>query len=198
MSISMKNFVYLFLLILSVSSCKLFGVEPKKEKERSNRISDEEYFKQHQERKIASYRGRPAPDFELELLDGKTQKLADLKGKIVLLNFWFAACKPCEVEIPSLNQLLADYGEKGVVVLAAGLDNEEKSKAFVEKKGMKFLVAPNAKDLANSYEVINYPTTFLIDAEGIIREVFIGASDFDATYTYSEIKPHLEKLLAKE
>lgn len=197
----MKIISYITLALLisfGVSSCKFLGLKTKKQHKEEERMSEEAYYQQHLERKIASYRGRSATDFELKLLDGKQQKLSDLKGKVVLLNFWFAACKPCEVEVPSLNQLLADYGDKGVVVLAAGLDNEEKTKAFAEKKGVNFKIAPNAKNVADQYEVQTYPTTFLIDTEGVIREVFMGASDFDATYTYSEIKPHLEKLLAKE
>lgn len=188
----------LLLLLFGLNSCKFGGIKTTKENRKEERISEEEYYQRYLEQKIANYRGRPAPDFEVKLLDGNSQKLSDLKGKIVLLNFWFAACKPCEVEIPSLNQLLEDYGEKGVVVLAAGLDNEEKTKAFAEKKGVKFPIAPDARNVVDKYEVMTYPTTFLIDAEGVIREVFMGASDFDATYTYSEIKPHLEKLLAKE
>lgn len=163
----------------------------------SSLAKGEKDFQNYLDQKIRKFKGRAAPDFELTLLDGSPQRLSDLKGKIVLLNFWFVGCKPCEVEVSSLNQLLADYGERGLVVLALGLDDADKAKAFAERKQCKYLLAPNAKDLAAKYEVSSYPSNFLIDKNGIIQELFIGASDFDATQTYREVKPHLERLLAK-
>ncbi len=192
-STSMKVILYSsLLLVFLLSACKTLSTKEEK------RPSGEDDYSAYVARKMAALQGKPAPDFELTLLDGSTQKLAALKGKIVLLNFWFVACKPCEVEVSSLNQLLADYGDRGVEVLAAGLDKPDKASAFAERKKVKFKIASDAGSLAERYEVLSYPTTFLIDRTGIIQKVFVGASDFDATYTYTEIKPHLEKLLAQE
>jgi hypothetical protein len=67
--------------------------------------------------------GKPAPDFELKDLQGQSVKLADLRGKVVLLNFWATWCGPCRQEIPHLEKLYQTYKEKGLVIL--GVDNED-------------------------------------------------------------------------
>lgn len=181
------------LCILLLLACKT--ITPNNSK--SSLTKGEEEFQTYLDQKVAKLRGKQAPNLSYTLLDGSTQQLSDLKGKVVLLNFWFVGCKPCEVEVASLNQLLADYGSKGFVIISLGLDDIEKAKAFAERKQCKYLIAANAKEQAAKYEVSSYPSNYLIDKNGVIQEVFIGASDFDATLTYREVKPHLERMLAK-
>jgi len=155
----------------------------------------EKEFQEHLDRKAAEWQGKEAPPFSLTSLQGKQCSLTDLKGKVVLLNFWFSACTPCQTEVLSLNELQNKYGENDFVIIGASLDNAEVCQKFAEQKKTKYLIAPNTKTLAANYKVTTYPTSFLIDKNGIVHEVFIGASDFDATYTYSKVKPYLEKLL---
>jgi peroxiredoxin len=118
-----------------------------------------------------------------------------MPGKIVLLNFWFAACKPCITEISSFNELQDKYKSKNLVILSVGTDKKEVAQKVVDQKKMRYAVVADRKDVAEQMNVSTYPTSFLIDQKGIIQKVFIGASDFDATHAYTEIRPHIEKLL---
>ena len=157
----------------------------------------EEEFNAYFERKKSKFKNKAIPNFTVLGIDGKEYNPADMKGKIVLLNFWFTACKPCIIEIPSLNELQNKYKEQNVVVLSVSTDPQSVATATAEAKKINYLVGYNGKSFADKLEVTSYPTTFLIDTKGFIKEVFIGASSFDATQTYTEIKPHIEQLLQK-
>ena len=71
-------------------------------------------------------------------LEGTTFTLDELKGKVVVINFWFVACKPCVEEIPELNELVEKYEEKDVVFLGFALDNEKRLNSFLEKTPFKY------------------------------------------------------------
>ena len=92
-------------------------------------------------------------------------------------------------------ELQARYKSENLVILSVGTDKKELTEKLAEEKKMRYAVVADRKDIAEKMEVSTYPTSFLIDQKGIIQEVFMGASAFDATYTYTEIKPHIEKLI---
>ncbi len=71
--------------------------------------------------------GKPAPDLKLKDLDGKDVSLGDLKGKVVLVNFWATWCDPCQVEIPWLIDMEAKYGPRGFTVVGVAMDDDGKS-----------------------------------------------------------------------
>lgn len=154
----------------------------------------EREFQEYLDRKKNKYVGTKIPDIALKTLKGKTYNLSKMEGKIVLLNFWFAACKPCITEISSFNELQEKYKSKNLVILSVGTDKKEVAQKIVDQKKMRYAVVADRKDIAERMNVSTYPTSFLIDQKGIIQQVFIGASDFDATHTYTEIKPHIEAL----
>jgi len=121
------------------------------------------------------YVDAPAPVFELNNLAGEQIRLEDYRGKIVLLNFWATWCGPCRLEMPAL-QSRAEHLEDDLVVLA--VNNAEDSsviQAFVDELGLSIgiLLDPDA-EVQHLYQVRAYPTTFLIDTEGIIRAQKIG------------------------
>lgn len=123
----------------------------------------------------APYVNTSAPAFELNNLAGEKIQLEDYRGKIILLNFWATWCGPCRLEMPAL-QNRAEYFDDDLVVLA--VNNAEDSsivQAFVDELGLSFdiLLDPEA-DVQHLYQVRGYPTTYLIDSEGIIREHKIG------------------------
>lgn len=155
----------------------------------------EKEFEAYLERKKNKLKGKKIPSFSIKTIDGKVYNTADMGDKVLLLNFWFAACKPCITEIPSLNELHDQFAKKDLVVLSVSTDKNELAKKLAVEHKMRYHVSSDGMNFANRLEVSTYPTSFLIDKKGIIREVFIGASSFDATYTYTEIKPHLERLL---
>lgn len=128
--------------------------------------------------------GNMAPDFELLTLDGKKVKLSDFTGYKVILNFWATWCPPCRAEMPHMEKIYEDYGKKDVVVLAVNLSQTEKKRsdvtAFAEDFGLTFPIVMDEKgEVTNMYQVVAYPTSYIIDSKGIIKEKFQGAINYD-------------------
>ncbi len=127
-------------------------------------------------------KGEFAPDFELKTLEGNTVRLSDYKGEQrVLVNFWATWCPPCRAEIPDLQKL---YDKKDVAILAVNLTGSEKSegdvKDFVEEFGMTFPVLKDTNsDVASTYQVRAYPTSYMIDSNGRIQFIAMGAMNYD-------------------
>lgn len=141
--------------------------------------------------------GQKAPNFQLKDLEEKSIQLSDYLGKVVLISFSFKNCKPCQVEVPSLNQLQEDFGAEGLVVLGLSRDGLEQTKAFGQEFKSKYPLLFDAKEVAKSYKVLAYPSNILIDKKGKVIEYFTGSSSFDATQTYRELKPAVQKALAE-
>lgn len=119
--------------------------------------------------------GYTAPDFELQNLAGETIKLSDLRGKPVLINFWATWCGPCRLEMPDIQKIYEIYqGE--FLVLAVNADEQERIVAkFAKDIGITFdvLLDPGA-NVQSVYQLRGYPTSFLVDDEGVIRVQHIG------------------------
>lgn len=128
--------------------------------------------------------GNRAPNFTLQNLDGEEVKLSDYRGKTVLLNFWASWCPPCRIEMPHMEKFYANYASKDAVVLAVNMthleDGQENVKGFLEDFGLTF---PHALDMTgritDQYQVIAYPTTYVLDAKGVITQRFQGAIDYN-------------------
>jgi cytochrome c biogenesis protein CcmG, thiol:disulfide interchange protein DsbE len=117
--------------------------------------------------------GAPAPDFTALTPQGEPVKLSELRGQVVLINFWATWCAPCRVEMPAIQ---ARYNRGGFSVLAIDFDERaELVQAFVNDLGLSFpvLLDPGG-EIQNLYRVRGYPTSFFIDADGIIRVLHIG------------------------
>jgi len=117
----------------------------------------------------------PAPDFDVRSLDGHQLSLSGLRGKVVVLNFWFIACPPCRVEIPKLNQLVKDFEGKNVVFIAFAPDSEEDLRAFLEETKFDYQVVAQATPIAKEYGVTGAPTHIVVDKEGRIAAERRGA-----------------------
>jgi peroxiredoxin len=120
-------------------------------------------------------RGAAAPDFHVHSLNGRELRLADLRDKVIVLNFWFIACPPCRVEIPKLNQLVARYADADVVFIAFAPDKEEELKIFLEEMPFHYQVVANATPIAEKYGIRGAPTHLVIDREGRVDTVVYGA-----------------------
>jgi cytochrome c biogenesis protein CcmG/thiol:disulfide interchange protein DsbE len=110
----------------------------------------------------------PAPDFTLTTLDGQDIRLADLRGQVVLLNFWASWCVPCRDEAPALQTIWEQYRDRGVIVLGvAWTDTERGARAFMEEFFQDY---PNGLDLGTRigelYGITGVPETFVIDRQG--------------------------------
>lgn len=114
--------------------------------------------------------GDRAPDFTITLDNGETVKLSDLRGQIVLLNFWGTWCPPCRREMPDFEALYKDYKDEGFVVLAlAERDTADKVAQFRAEEGLTFWIALDEDERINDlYAVPGQPSSFLIDQEGVI------------------------------
>lgn len=124
--------------------------------------------------------GKPAPEFALERLDGGgSVSLADLKGKVVVINFFASWCLPCTEENPALVRVYERYRTSDVVIL--GVDYQESrdnGRAYVQRMGMAWpTVADDDGRVALSYGVFGPPETFFIGADGVISGRHIGPID---------------------
>ncbi len=117
---------------------------------------------------------QPAPLFEVRDLKGKTVHLEALKGKVVVLNFWFVECKPCVSEIPELNELVIDFQKEEVVFMALGLNKAEQLKKFLKKTPFNYQIVPDAMEVATQFGVTGFPTSVVIDQNGVIRYMSLG------------------------
>lgn len=126
---------------------------------------------------------QPAPDFMLSNVNGEIVKLADLRGKLVLLNFWFTGCPPCRKEIPALSTLYQMHRRKGLLVMGINLDEifvpqfeGRELKKFIQETPIKYpILIGDAKVFEDYGRVPAQPTSFLIDTEGKIVRIFWGA-----------------------
>ena len=134
--------------------------------------------------------GAPAPDFTVQDSDRRVN-LRDLRGKLVVLNFWATYCAPCVEEMPSLVRLQKDMGSN-ITVLAVSQDpDESKYRRFLEIYHIDFLTVRDPKAKASTlYGTTGIPETFIIDRSGVIRRKMIGPVDWSSP----EIVEYLKKL----
>lgn len=121
----------------------------------------------------------PAPDVEFQTLAGQPFRIKELKGQVVLLNFWATYCIPCREEIPALNQLQSELQAQGLKVIGASLDDsaEDVNAYQAEVKKFEYQVLLGGSDAKVKYAQAVLPTTYLIDRDGFIRQKIIGARD---------------------
>ena len=121
----------------------------------------------------------PAPDVEFQTLAGKSFRLSELHGQVVLLNFWATYCIPCREEIPALNSLQHDLEAQGLKVIGASLDDDVAGVTAYQKEVRKFEyeVLLGGSDAKTKFAQTVLPTTYLIDRMGRIRQKIIGARD---------------------
>lgn len=138
--------------------------------------------------------GKPAPDFELKDVNGKKWKLGQLRGKIVILNFWASWCNDCKEEKKSIQAYLNKNGIANDIVFltVAYRDNPLKVKEFVKNAGYSFPVLIDDGDVSSAYGVKGVPETFLIDKNGILRRKIVGPIQWDNPH----IVPHLRQVLS--
>ncbi len=121
--------------------------------------------------------GNRAPDFELQDLDGQSISLSSLRGSPVMLNFWASWCPPCRYEMPFIQEVYDEWSDKGLMVLAINLEESASTaKQFMQAEGLSFPVLLDTRSIvAGKYNIRAIPTTFLIDKDGIIQGIKIGA-----------------------
>ncbi len=135
--------------------------------------------------------GKRAPDFKLASLDGGEYSLSQFKGRKVLLNFWLEGCAPCNAEMPLIQTIYNKYTRDQLIVLAVNeYGDVDKVRTYVGSAKLTFPILLDTEGNVDSvYKSPNFPTTFLIDSTGIIREI-----KTERFQTVSEIDEMLNKL----
>lgn len=138
---------------------------------------------------------KPAPDFTLATLRGDTLRLSDLRGRIVVLNFWATWCAPCRIETPEFVALQEVFKNWGVQFVGLSVDEEgfDVVRPFAEAYGINYPVVVDDGTVAARYEgITGYPTTYLINRRGEITHYMPGM------LTQETLRPVLVELLEAE
>jgi peroxiredoxin len=137
--------------------------------------------------------GSAAPEFRAQSLDvpPRPRGLADYRGQVVLLNIWATWCKPCEVEMPSIERLYRELGPRGLRVVAVSVDDpgtDATIRAWVNERGLTFDVVhdPSGR-IQEAYQTTGVPETFVIGRDGVIRKKVIGAVNWNSAANRSLI-----------
>jgi cytochrome c biogenesis protein CcmG/thiol:disulfide interchange protein DsbE len=138
--------------------------------------------------------GSQAPAFAVADLDGNPLRLADLRGRPVIVNFWASWCGPCVDEFPLLREAAAAHEADGLAVVGIVFrDNSEAARRFMARMGAGWPAAMDpGEEIAQDYGIYGPPETFFIDAEGVVVARQFGALSRD------DLDRHVDRLLAKE
>lgn len=111
--------------------------------------------------------GKKFDGFSANDMNGKLVDTKQLKGKVLVINFWFTTCPPCKAERPYLNQIVNDYkSDSNVVFIAIALDQKEQLEPYLTDHEFKYNIIPAGKKIADSYDIQGYPTQVIVDKEG--------------------------------
>jgi thiol-disulfide isomerase/thioredoxin len=135
----------------------------------------------------------PMPAWTLKDVDGKPVTSDELKGKVVVLDFWATWCGPCRSEIPGYVELQKKYREAGLAVVGVSLDQDglEKVRKFIEEKGINYRIVMGDDNITGAFGGVEaIPTTFIVDRGGTVRFRKVGAMAREAFE--AELAPYLK------
>jgi len=140
-------------------------------------------------------RGADAPGLSLPTLDSDaTASLADLRGRVVLVNFWATWCKPCEDEMPAMERLYQTLHPSGFELLAVSVGEEDAVvRAFRDRLGVTFpILLDRDKSAALEWQTFAFPESLLVDRDGVILERYVGPREWDAPAYVERLRRLLE------
>jgi peroxiredoxin len=135
--------------------------------------------------------GEPAPNFQLRDMNGQIVSLSDLRGKVVLVNFWATWCGPCRIEMPAMERLYRTYDRKDFEILAVSTDAQgvAVTRPFQQENHLTFPILHDADfRVGLSYGARTLPMTFMVDRQGIVRQQIFGARDWEASEAHQLIQ----------
>jgi len=133
--------------------------------------------------------GSRIPDFSLTTFDGQTYNTADLRGQVILINFWASWCEPCEEEAAELEQAYQGYRDRGVVFLGVNyVDTKPEALAYLDRFGITYANGPDlGTEISQAFRMRGVPETYIVDRQGILVSRKIGPYS-----SVSEIEAALE------
>ena len=144
--------------------------------------------------------GSKAPDFKAFTLDSipREKRLADYRGKVLMINVWATWCLPCRVEMPSIEALNKTYASKGLKIVAVSIDDpgtDATIRAFVKQYGLTFEVLHDPQGrISDAYDITGYPETFIVGRDGVIRKKLMSATDWNSP----EARALVDRLLVEQ
>ncbi len=135
--------------------------------------------------------GELAPNFQLRDLNGRQVALSDLRGKVVLLNFWATWCGPCRVEMPEMEKLYQAFSRKDFEILAVSTDTQGAAitRPFQQENRLTFPILHDADyRVGLTYGARALPMTFMVDRQGVVRHQIFGARDWGATEAHQLVQ----------
>ena len=135
-----------------------------------------------------------APDFELPMRDGSTWRMADQRGKLVIINMWTVTCAPCMEEMPSLiqlSQMLEERDDIELVAISVDRDWETVASAIPEDSSLAVLLDPEREVVNEQLGTRQFPETWIIDRDGVIRLRVDGARDWSSALALDVLETYL-------
>lgn len=138
--------------------------------------------------------GANAPEIGLEDQNGAQVRMSELRGKVVVVDFWASWCGPCRQEIPFLNELQAEFGDD-LVIIGVNLDRDEDNmEEFLEDNPMNFrVVHDEGQRVAARYRPERMPSSYIVDRQGVVRHVHLGFEASDR----AEFRAHVAELISR-
>ena len=143
------------------------------------------------DRNNRSWIGQPLPDFSFVDVDGDEIDLGDLKGKPLVVNFWFATCVPCIAEMPVLNQLKEKYANTNVVFLSMTFEKKSTVMEFLKQHSFNFTAISDAREYCGTITSL-YPLTLFVNKKGIIQSaehIMPPLYNYETTGRFDELDP---------
>jgi peroxiredoxin len=133
-----------------------------------------------EQRALLAWDGVRAPDFCVTSVDGQAIRLADLKGKRVIVNFWATWCAPCLAEIPNFIKLRAETSAANVFILGLSTDEAATQKSFAQRNGVNYPLALLQNVPAPYQDIVKIPVTIVVDRNGVVQHAVLGPQDLQA------------------
>jgi peroxiredoxin len=145
-------------------------------------------------------KGKQMPYLSLTTISGEKIETQKLKGKVLIINLWFTSCHPCIAELPALNRLVNEYKGRDAVFLGLSTDTKQiLDSYFFPNYKFDFTIVADAKDAVRQIGLTGFPTTYIIDKKGNVRDAWNGGpiNDKAKTEAYLRAKPIIDELLAE-
>jgi peroxiredoxin len=138
--------------------------------------------------------GKPAPDFMLQDINGKSWRLSDFRGKVVLVNFWASWCGPCRQELPAMQALHMAMSNEPFQMLSVSYNDDPRvANQLAQQVGVTFpVLADPQKQAATAYALTGVPETYIVDPQGILREKYLGARHWNSNEVVAMLRSYMK------